>query len=111
MRSITLFAAVCSIVVCEIKTVTGEGLNNACQKLCHDRKKAQAVNLTRACCDEASECVLPAHFYNISCVKKLMDVCNFTENGSAANLTWIQPFCCGTDLDSDEAGGGFNGSR
>ena len=114
MRSIALLAAICSIVVCEIKT--GEGLNNAYQKLCRDvRKKAQApnVNLTRVlddCCDEASECVLPAHFYNVSCVKKLMDVCSSAENGLASNLTWIQPLCCG-NLDSEEAGRRFKGSR
>ena len=109
MRSIALFAAVCSVVVCDIQR------GDACQKLCRVRQEAKAtnVNLTRAlkgCCDEASKCVLPVHFYNILCVKELMDVCNSAEERSAANLASIQHLCCG-NLDSDETGRGFNGSR
>lgn len=113
MRSIALFAAVCSVVVCEIQI--GEPLNNACQKLCHVRNEAQATNfnLTRAlkgCCDEASACVVPAHFYNVLCVKELMDVCNSAEKRLAANLSCIQQLCCG-NLNSNETGRKFKGSR
>jgi len=113
MRSIVLFAAVCSVVVCEIQI--GERLNNACQKLCHVRNEAQATNfnLTRAlkgCCDEASACVVPAHFYNVLCVKELMDVCNSAEKRLAANLSCIQQLCCG-NLNSNETGREFKGSR
>lgn len=105
MRSIALFAAVCSIVVCE---------GNTCKELCHMQKEAQATNfnLTRAlegCCDEATACVLPARFYNDSCVNELLDVCN-SESRSAVNLTWTRHFCCG-NWNSNETGTEFNEPR
>ena len=115
MRNIALFAALCSIVVCE--TQKGEFLgNNTCQALCHMQKKGQAtnVNLMRAlkgCCHETTACVLPAHFYNLSCVKELMDVCLNFEERSASKLTWrTQHLCCG-NFTSNETGREFKGSR
>ena len=114
MRSTALFAAVCSLVVFEIQV--GELLNSTstCQKLCHMQKKAQetSFNLTRAskgCCDEVTACALPAHFYNASCVKELMDVCN-SEDQSVPNLTRTQHFCCG-NLNCNETGREFKGPR
>ena len=113
MRSVVLFAALCSIVVCE--TQTGELLgSNACQTFCHMQKKVQAtnVNLTRAlksCCTEATECVLPAHFYNFTCVKELMDVCLNFEKRSASNLTWRTQHLCSGNFNSNETGREFKG--
>ena len=112
MRSIALFAALCSVVVCE--TQTGEFLNNSCQTLCHMQKEAgQAanVNLTRAlkgCCDEATSCDLPARFHNLPCVEELMDVCL---NQSTSNLTRRTQHLCSGNLNSNETGGEFKGSR
>ena len=105
MRSIAHFAAVFSIIVCEIQI--GELFHNVCQtEFCHmpKEKRPTHANLTRAlkrCCDAASACVLPAHFYNVFCVKELMNVCN-SEKQSAAKLTWVQHLCCG-NLKSNES--------
>ena len=110
MRRVALFAALCSIVVCEFFG------NNTCQKFCHMQtpEKGQATNVSlrralKSCCDEATVCVLPAHFYNFTCVKELMDVCLNFEKRSASNLTWrTQHLCCG-NFNSNETGREFKG--
>ena len=114
MRKIALFAAVCSIVVCETQIGELQG-NNACQTLCHMQNKGQAanVNLSRAlesCCDEATTCILPAHFYNFPCVKELMDVCLNFDKRSASNLTWRTQHLCGGNFTSNETGRELKGS-
>ena len=114
MRSVAFLAAVCSIVVSEIQI--GQLLDNTstCQKLCHTQKtKAKVPSLLlkkalRGCCDEATTCVLPGHFYNVSCVKELLNVCN-SENQSAPNLTKTQHLCCGNF--SNETGREFKAPR
>ena len=113
MRSVAFLAAVCSIVVCEIQI--GQVLDNAntCQKLCHTQKETKVPNILlkkalRGCCDEATTCVLPEHFHNVSCVKELLNVCN-SENQSAPNLTKTQHLCCGNV--SNETGREFKGPR
>ena len=111
MRSIALFAALCSVAVCETQK---EFLNNSCETLCHMQKKAGKetnVNLTiplKGCCDDAASCVLPARFYNLPCVKELMDICL---NQSTSNLTWRTQHLCSGNLNSNETGREFNRSR
>lgn len=109
MRSVAFLAAVCSIVVCEIQGNSGKLFDNssACRKLCHTQKEAK-VKALRGCCDEATACVLPGHFYNVSCVKELLNVCN-AENQSAHNLTKTQHLCCGNVF--NETGREFKGPR
>lgn len=100
MRALVLFAAVYISVVS--RALTGEPANRTCEDFCFALKDAQTSNrnLTRAlegCCSEATSCVLPASFHNVSCAVELLDVCN-SGNTSSVNLTRLTrlgQFCCG----------------
>ena len=57
---------------------------------CNDLRNATraSINLTETfqqCCNEAEECVLPKHFYNVSCREHISASC--AKNGSQINFT------------------------
>lgn len=96
MRAVALFAVFCTSFG---EVLTRKPVNNACKGFCFAQEKAgtSSLRLARAlegCCNEATACVLPAHFHNVSCTVELLDVCN-SENRSTANLTRVKQSCCG----------------
>ena len=59
---------------------------------CNDLRNATraCINLTETfqqCCNEAEECVLPKHFYNVSCREHIIASC--AKNGSQINFTTL----------------------
>lgn len=99
MKTTVLFAAVCILLV---EVLSGKPVNNIWKDFCFAQKEARiSINGNVATafegfCREATSCVLPARFYNVSCAKELLDVCNIeSEKRSTANLTRVQQMCCG----------------
>ena len=95
MKSITALAFILVLLLGDCKNDAEEKVIRGCKDVCC--KNASTINLTEAlttCCKEAEECLLPKQFYDVSCMKQLMDWC-LKKQANARVIKQIRTECCG----------------
>ena len=95
MKSITALAFILVLLLGDCKNDAEEKVIRGCKDVCC--KNASTINLTEAlttCCKEAEECLLPKQFYDVSCMKQLMDWC-LKKQANTSLIKQIRTECCG----------------
>lgn len=101
MRSVIVFLVLILIGVLVDSQYNAErepvSASRTCEDVCCVRQESNTENLTTTferCCNESTECLLPEHFYNVSCIQEFMNFCASTNRSTRTNITSWKQHCC-----------------